>query len=241
MEVAERILFVDTETTGLDPRAGHRLIEVAAVESINRKLTGRVFHHLVNPGRDIDPGATAVHGMSAEDLVGKPRFAEIADEFIEFVKGATVVIHNAAFDLGFLDSELTRARGMTTAALELTVIDSLLMAREQFPGKRNSLDALCDRLGVDNSARNVHGAVLDSRLLAEVYFALTRGQAVLGMDAALASDAVVNETLSMEPFSGALVALDVPESALIMHRAFLDSLGANAKPWDSTPEVRFAG
>jgi DNA polymerase III subunit epsilon len=231
MEVTERILFVDTETTGLDPRAGHRLIEVAAVESINRKLTGRVFHHLVNPGRDIDPGATAVHGMSSEDLIGKPKFAEIVDEFIDFVKGATVVIHNAPFDLGFLNAELTRARGFTTQALELTVIDSLLLAREQFPGKRNSLDALCDRLGVDNSARNVHGAVLDSRLLAEVYFALTRGQGVLGMDEVVGVDEMSQNAPLLEPFTGTLIPLDIPEKARAAHTAWLADAGANTKSW----------
>jgi DNA polymerase III subunit epsilon len=231
MEVTERILFVDTETTGLDPRAGHRLIEVAAVESINRKLTGRVFHHLVNPGRDIDPGATAVHGMSSEDLIGKPKFAEIVDGFIDFVKGATVVIHNAPFDLGFLNAELTRARGFTTQALELTVIDSLLLAREQFPGKRNSLDALCDRLGVDNSARNVHGAVLDSRLLAEVYFALTRGQGVLGMDEVVGVDEMSQNAPLLEPFTGTLIPLDIPEKARAAHTAWLADAGANTKSW----------
>jgi DNA polymerase III subunit epsilon len=231
MEVTERILFVDTETTGLDPRAGHRLIEVAAVESINRKLTGRVFHHLVNPGRDIDPGATAVHGMSSEDLIGKPKFAEIVDGFIDFVKGATVVIHNAPFDLGFLNAELTRARGFTTQALELTVIDSLLLAREQFPGKRNSLDALCDRLGVDNSARNVHGAVLDSRLLAEVYFALTRGQGVLGMDEVVGVDEMSQNAPLLEPFTGILTPLDIPEKARAAHTAWLADAGANTKSW----------
>jgi DNA polymerase III subunit epsilon len=231
MEVTERILFVDTETTGLEPRAGHRLIEVAAVESINRKLTGRVFHHLVNPGRDIDPGATAVHGMSSEDLIGKPKFAEIVDEFIDFVKGATVVIHNAPFDLGFLNAELTRARGFTTQALELTVIDSLLLAREQFPGKRNSLDALCDRLGVDNSARNVHGAVLDSRLLAEVYFALTRGQGVLGMDEVVGVDEMSQNAPLLEPFTGTLIPLDIPEKARAAHTAWLADAGANTKSW----------
>jgi DNA polymerase III subunit epsilon len=231
MEVADRILFLDTETTGLDPRAGHRLIEVAAVESVNRKLTGRVFHHLVNPGRDIDAGATAVHGMTAEDLVGKPKFIEIVDEFIEFVKGSTVVIHNAAFDLGFLNAELTRARGITSLALDLTVIDSLLMAREQFPGKRNSLDALCDRLGVDNSARNVHGAVLDSRLLAEVYFGLTRGQAVLGMEEIAVKSNEVEQIQHTQPFTGTLEKLEVPERLRAAHLEWLSTAGASTASW----------
>jgi DNA polymerase III subunit epsilon len=236
MEVAERILFLDTETTGLDPRAGHRLIEIAAVESVNRKLTGRVFHHLVNPGRDIDPGATAVHGLTAEDLVDKPKFADIVDEFIEFVKGATVVIHNAAFDLGFLNAELTRARGITSQALQLTVIDSLLMAREQFPGKRNSLDALCDRLGVDNTARNVHGAVLDSRLLAEVYFGLTRGQAVLGMEDVAVEKSEAAHVHMPQPVTGTLAILEVPDSAREAHMAWLASVGASANLWEAAAQ-----
>jgi DNA polymerase III subunit epsilon len=232
MEAAERILFLDTETTGLDPRAGHRLIEVAAVEAINRKLTGRVLNHLVNPEREIDAAATAVHGLTADDLVSKPRFADIVDELIEFIRGATVVIHNAAFDLGFLDSELVRARRPDTKKLGLTVIDSLLLAREQFPGKRNSLDALCDRLGVDNTSRNVHGALLDSRLLAEVYFGLTRGQAVLGMDDLAAPKLSNIASVSIEPFTGELAVLSVPESALAAHRAWVASLGSAAKAWD---------
>jgi DNA polymerase III subunit epsilon len=234
MEVIERILFVDTETTGLDPKLGHRLIEVAAVEAINRRLTGKVLHQRVNPEREIDAGASAVHGMTLEDLVGKPRFGEIADEFIEFVRGSVVVIHNAAFDLGFLDSELTRARKPDTKALGLTVIDSLMLAREQFPGKRNSLDALCDRLGVDNSARNVHGALLDCRLLAEVYFALTRGQASLGMDDNADADRAQAAQLlahNTERFTGKLVALGVPDASLVAHSAWVESMGASAKPW----------
>jgi DNA polymerase III subunit epsilon len=231
MEVAERILFLDTETTGLDARAGHRLIEVAAVEAINRKLTGRVFNYLINPERDIDAAATAVHGLTAEDLLSKPRFSEIADEFLEFIRGATVVIHNATFDLSFIDSELARARRPGTKQLELTVIDSLQLARAQFPGKRNSLDALCDRLGVDNTARNVHGALLDSRLLAEVYFGLTRGQAVLGMDEPVAQKSADTSLPAPQPFSGELIALIVPPAAVAAHEAWLKSNSIESGMW----------
>ena len=183
MEVRERLVFLDTETTGLDPRLGHRIIEVAAVEAIGRELTGNQLHCYLDPEREIDAGATAVHGLSWDDLRGKPKFASIADELLRFISGARVVIHNAAFDISFIDQELARLRQPPVSKREILITDSLLMAREKFPGKRNSLDALCDRLGVDNSHRNLHGALLDARLLAEVFFALTRGQGTLEIDA----------------------------------------------------------
>ena len=183
MEVRERLVFLDTETTGLDPRLGHRIIEVAAVEAIGRELTGNQLHHYLDPEREIDAGATAVHGFSWDDLRGKPKFGSIADELLAFMSGARVVIHNAAFDISFIDQELARLRQPPVSKREIVVTDSLLLAREKFPGKRNSLDALCDRLGVDNSHRNLHGALLDARLLAEVFFALTRGQGTLEIDA----------------------------------------------------------
>ncbi len=182
MEARERLVFLDTETTGLDPRLGHRIIEVAAVEAIGRELTGNQLHHYLDPEREIDAGATAVHGFSWDDLRGKPKFISIADELLKFMSGARVVIHNAAFDISFIDQELARLRQPPVSKREIVVTDSLLLAREKFPGKRNSLDALCDRLGVDNSHRNLHGALLDARLLAEVFFALTRGQGMLEID-----------------------------------------------------------
>jgi DNA polymerase-3 subunit epsilon len=182
MEVLERLVFLDTETTGLDPKLGHRIIEVAAVEAMGRELTGKQLHWYLDPEREIDPGATAVHGLSWDDLRGKPKFATIADEMLRFMVGARVIIHNAPFDVAFIDQELARLRQPPIARREVTITDSLLLAREKFPGKRNSLDALCDRLGVDNSHRNLHGALLDARLLAEVYFALTRGQSMLEID-----------------------------------------------------------
>jgi DNA polymerase III subunit epsilon len=231
MAAVERILFVDTETTGLDPKTGHRLVEIAAVESIDRKLTGRNFNYFLNPERDIDAAASAVHGLTIDDLLDKPKFKDIADEFIEFVRGATVVIHNAAFDIGFIEAELRRAKRGTVAALNLTVVDSLLVARERFPGKRNSLDALCDRLGVDNSARNVHGALLDSRLLADVYFALTRGQGELGMNepAMPQSAPQLDSTLSVT--TAELFAMTVPPSAQQAHAGWLAENPASANRW----------
>ena len=176
MEALERIVFLDTETTGLDPRLGHRIIEVAAVEVIGRQVTGAAIHFFVDPERDIDAGATAVHGFTWDDLRGKPQFGAIVDSVVKFLADSRVVIHNAAFDVSFLDSEMARLRLPPMASRECSVEDSLALARKKYPGKRNSLDALCDRLGVDNSQRNLHGALLDARLLADVYLAMTRGQ-----------------------------------------------------------------
>ncbi|TAG01639.1 MAG: DNA polymerase III subunit epsilon [Betaproteobacteria bacterium] len=231
MAAVERILFVDTETTGLDPKTGHRLVEIAAVESVDRKLTGRNFNYFLNPERDIDAAASAVHGLTIEDLLDKPKFKDIADEFIEFVRGATVVIHNAAFDIGFIEAELRRAKRGTVAALNLTVIDSLMLARERFPGKRNSLDALCDRLGVDNSARNVHGALLDSRLLADVYFALTRGQGELGMDEPVSPQSAQQLDAALSASNAELFALAMPPSAQQAHAGWLAENPSSASRW----------
>ena len=181
MEALERLVFLDTETTGLEARLGHRIIEIAAVEACGRELSGRCLHYYIDPEREIDPGATAVHGLTWDDLRGKPKFSGVAEELAAFLGDARVVIHNAPFDVGFLDQEWIRMRQAPTARRPFVVVDSLVMAKEKYPGKRNSLDALCDRLGVDNSHRNLHGALLDARLLAEVYFAMTRGQGTLEM------------------------------------------------------------
>jgi DNA polymerase III subunit epsilon len=182
-----RHLILDTETTGLDPKQGHRIIEIAAVEVVDRRLTGRSVHYYVNPEREIDLGATDVHGLTWETLRDKPRFADIAAELVEFARGAHWVIHNAPFDLAFLDAELERLALPSTAGICECVIDTLALAREQFPGKKNGLDALCERFGVDNAQRTLHGALLDARLLAEVYLAMTRGQESLIIDLAPAS------------------------------------------------------
>ena len=171
-----RQVVLDTETTGLSASEGHRIIEIGCLEIVNRRLTGRTLHLYLNPEREIDEAATEVHGMTWDDLRDKPRFAEVADQLLAFVDGAQVLIHNAAFDLSFLDAELARVGGGRFRASCAGVLDTLLMARELHPGKRNSLDALCDRYGVSNSHRALHGALLDSELLAEVYLAMTRGQ-----------------------------------------------------------------
>lgn len=178
-----RQIILDTETTGLEVQRGHRVIEIGCVELVQRRPTGRTFHHYLNPDRAIDEGARAVTGISDQFLLDKPRFADIAAEFLEFIDGAEVIAHNAAFDVGFLDAELSRI-GVANPRLSerATVLDTLALAREKYPGQRNSLDALCKRLGIDNSHRGTHGALLDANLLADVYLALTSGQGHLGFD-----------------------------------------------------------
>ena len=177
-----RQIILDTETTGLNPKSGDRIIEIGCVEMVNRRLTGNNFHHYINPERDSDPGALAVHGLATEFLSDKPKFADIADSLCEFVQDAEIIIHNAPFDTGFLDAEFERVGKSSFAAYVRRVIDTLVQAKELFPGKRNSLDALCDRYGVSNAHRTLHGALLDAELLAEVYLAMTRGQDSLTMD-----------------------------------------------------------
>jgi len=183
-----RQIVLDTETTGLEPQLGHRIIEVGCVELINRRHTGRTFHRYINPERDIDEGALAVHGISRADLEREPRFAEIVEELLAFISDAELVIHNAAFDVAFLDAELARLQGTrrTVGAL-CRVLDSLALARSMHPGQRNSLDALCKRYGVDNSRRELHGALLDARILADVYLAMTGGQSALALGETAAS------------------------------------------------------
>ena len=179
-----RYIILDTETTGLDPKLGHRVIEVAGVELAGRQITGRYFHQYLNPDREIDAGAAEVHGLTWEALKDKPRFVDIVDEFLEFVDGAELVIHNAAFDIAFLDAEMIKLGRRSIAGHCCGVTDTLRLAREQFPGKRNSLDALCERFGIANAHRTLHGALLDARLLGEVYLAMTRGQESLVIDVA---------------------------------------------------------
>ena len=178
-----RQIILDTETTGLDPVRGHRIIEVGCVEMVNRRFTGNNFHHYLNPERDSDEAALEVHGLTREFLADKPKFAEIGRDLVEFVKDAEIIIHNAPFDLAFLDAELTRLKLPKFREHVAGVTDSLVMAKEAHPGKRNNLNALCERYGISNAQRTLHGALLDSTLLAEVYLAMTRGQDGLMMDA----------------------------------------------------------
>lgn len=177
-----RQIILDTETTGLNSKSGDRIIEIGCVEMLNRRLTGNNFHYYLNPERDSDPGALAVHGLTTEFLRDKPKFADIAEAFCRFVQDAEIIIHNASFDVGFIDAELERL-GMPVFYTKVTKItDTLAQAKELHPGKRNSLDALCERYGISNAHRSLHGALLDSELLAEVYLAMTRGQDSLTMD-----------------------------------------------------------
>ena len=175
-----RQVVLDTETTGLEVQRGHRLIEIGCIELAERRPTGNRFHVYLNPDRAIDEGARAVTGISDEFLADKKRFGEVAREFLDFIRGAEIIAHNAEFDVGFIDNELGLAGDLGKLADHATVLDSLALAREKFPGQRNSLDALCRRLGVDNSHRELHGALLDAQLLAEVYLAMTAGQGLLG-------------------------------------------------------------
>ena len=176
-----RQIVLDTETTGLDPKQGHRIIEIGCVEIENRRLTGRNFHCYLNPDRDIDTAAIEVHGLTRQFLSDKPRFKQIEDEFLEFVTGTELIIHNAPFDIGFLDSELTLFSSSNQSINSIcNVLDTLILAREN-PGQRNNLDALCKRYGVDNTLRDLHGALLDAEILADVYLVMTSGQSSLSL------------------------------------------------------------
>ena len=231
MEVLERLVFLDTETTGLDPRLGHRIIEVAAIEAIGRDLTGKYLHFYVDPEREIDAAATAVHGFSWDDLRGKAKFSSIADELMAFLIGARVVIHNATFDVSFLDQELARLRRPPMSKRDVTITDSLALAKEKFPGKRNSLDALCDRLGVDNSQRNLHGALLDAKLLAEVYFSLTRGQGVLEMPIQESEKAVaaIDYVLDGPAEVHAVIEVLVSDDVVAAHQQYTERLAEQSR------------
>ena len=179
-----RQIVLDTETTGLETSQGHRIIEIGAVEMDKRRRTGRTYHVYLNPDREVDPGAVEIHGITNDFLADKPRFVDIADEFHEFINGADLVIHNAPFDVGFIDYELALLeRGLPAVADCCTVTDTLVMARSMHPGQRNTLDALCKRYEVDNSQRELHGALLDAEILSDLYLAMTGGQVTLSLDA----------------------------------------------------------
>jgi len=178
-----RQIVLDTETTGIDPNDGHRIIEIGCVELVERQLTGRNYHVYINPEREVEAEAITVHGITNEFLEDKPKFAEVANAFFEFIKGAELVIHNAAFDVGFMDAEFARLKPVRKTADHCGIVDSLAIARKKHPGQKNNLDALCKRYGVDNSNRDLHGALLDAEILADVYLLLTGGQTALSLDA----------------------------------------------------------
>lgn len=177
-----RQIVLDTETTGLDPKQGHRIIEIGCVEMIERRLTGNNFHQYLQPDRRIDPGAIEVHGITNEFLTDKPRYKDVIEDLMAYLEGAELIIHNAPFDVGFLDAEAARLSGWGSLDRYCTILDTLVMAREKHPGQRNSLDALCTRYDVDNAHREKHGALLDAEILADVYLAMTGGQKTLSLD-----------------------------------------------------------
>lgn len=222
-----RQIVLDTETTGLNPRTGDRVIEVGCVEIFNRKLTGNNFHRYINPERESDEAALAVHGLTTEFLSDKPKFHEIAEELRQFVQGAEVIIHNAPFDLGFLNHEFTRI-GMRPFVEHCSgVIDTLVNAKELHPGKRNSLDALCDRYEISNAHRKLHGALLDSELLADVYLAMTRGQNSLTMDVEVEA-ASLGDALDLVPL-GQIIVVAASGDELAAHDEVLTGLDKNVK------------
>ena len=220
-----RQVVLDTETTGLDPRQGHRIIEVAAIELNGRKVSERRFHRYLNPERDIDEGAAAVHGLTLDRLQDEPRFAEIAPALLEFIDGAELIIHNAPFDMGFLNAELTLA-GLST--LDNPVMDTLKFAKELHPGKKNNLNALCDRYLIDNSHRTLHGALLDTELLAEVYLAMTRGQESLLGEETSAEDGV-QFSANGEAICLSVRVLPASEEELALHQVQLADIEKASK------------
>ncbi len=224
-----RQIVLDTETTGLEWKKGNRVVEIGCVELLERRPTGRTYHQYIHPEREFEPGAQEVTGLTLDFLADKPRFAAVADEFLAFIDGAELVIHNAAFDVGFLDHELSLlGDGYGRIGDRAQVLDSLELARQRFPGQRNSLDALCRRLGVDNSHRQLHGALLDAQLLAEAYLALTAGQSEIGFGNPEAEQAVV-AVMSLP--SAALAPrprVRVADDELAAHAARLDAIRKKA-------------
>ena len=233
--MAARQIFLDTETTGLSARLGDRIVEIGCVELLSRQVTDKHFHQYLNPERDIDEGAAKVHGLTREFLADKPLFREVAKEFLDFVSGAELLIHNASFDVEFLDRELAAAGLGKLAKHVAGITDTLAMARELHPGKRNALDSLCERYAINNSHRTLHGALLDARLLAEVYLAMTRGQESLVIDLESAEDAAAS-TASID--ASKLTVLKATPEELAAHDAVLARLDAKVKGgsvWNRKP------
>ncbi len=235
-----RQIVLDTETTGLSPEAGHRIIEIGCVELDNRLYTGRTLHHYVNPDREIEAGAQDVHGITNEQVADKPRFSEIAAELREFIGGAELIIHNAPFDIAFLDAEYRLIEPAHGSVREWGgVLDTLVMARERYPGQANSLDALCKRLGVDNSGREYHGALLDAQLLADVYLRMTGGQVRLALESRKlrAVERQIDRRVTQK--HGPLPAVRVSDAEREAHRRRLESIRAHSGRclWDEIGEV----
>ncbi len=219
-----RQIVLDVETTGLETSAGHRIIEIGCVELLNRRPTGQKFHRYLNPEREIDAGALAVHGIDLARLQQAPKFADIAAELVGFIEGAELIIHNAPFDVGFLDAELARLPGGARTVAQLCrVLDTLALARSLHPGQRNSLDALCKRYSVDNARRELHGALLDAGILVDVYLAMTGGQSSLALDVAAATRVEQSEASTLARAMGIRLAMPAPtDDELRQHEAMLD-------------------
>jgi DNA polymerase-3 subunit epsilon len=228
--MSERQVVLDTETTGLELAQGHRIIEIGCVELVSRRVSANEFHHYLNPEREIDAGALAVHGITREFLLEKPRFADVASSLLDYLRGAELIIHNAEFDVGFLNSELARAGLAERVDTLCRVTDTWQLARKLHPGLKNSLDALCKRYGIDNSGRELHGARLDARLLAEVYLAMTGGQATLSLDRvdAAAGPAAGPGLADAGEEAGPLVVLAASEAELAAHRERLSAIAKKA-------------
>jgi DNA polymerase-3 subunit epsilon len=223
-----RQVVLDTETTGLNARHGDRIIEIGCVEILDRRISERVFHTYLNPEREVELGATRVHGLTREDLAAKPKFAEVAKDFLDFVAGAEVIIHNADFDVEFLDLELGRARLKAFKEHAGSITDTLFLSRELNPGRKASLDALCERYGVNNANRTLHGALLDARLLAECYLAMTRGQESLMMELETPAAAAAAHAALQIDISSLIVLPALPEE-VALHEQYLDGLDKEAK------------
>ena len=222
-----RHIFLDTETTGLNANQGHRIIEIAAIEIVNRRPTNNSFHFYLNPDRDIDPAAQEVHGITLDFLKDKPRFNEIASDFIEFIKEATLIIHNAPFDVGFINMELGLIEKPSVESIVVNIIDTLKIAKDMRPGQRNSLDALCRFYNIDNSQRSLHGALLDAQLLAEVYLAMTRGQENLMIDFQYKGSDHFGENNLNRPNN--LFVLKASDDELKSHEAYLSKMKSDKK------------
>jgi DNA polymerase-3 subunit epsilon len=222
-----RHIFLDTETTGLYANQGHRIIEIAAIEIVNRRPTNNSFHFYLNPDREIDPAAQEVHGITLDFLQDKPRFTEIASDFIKFIKDATLIIHNAPFDVGFINMEFGLIEKPPIEEAVANIIDTLKMAKDMRPGQRNSLDALCRFYNIDNSQRSLHGALLDAQLLAEVYLAMTRGQEDLMIDFQYNGSDVVGEKNAKRPTN--LFILKADDEELKKHEAYLSKMKGEKK------------
>jgi len=228
-----RQIVLDTETTGLEPRLGHRIIEIGCVEIVDRRITGNNYHQYINPEREIDEGAVEVHGITTAFLADKPLFKDVVDDFLNFIRGAELVIHNAPFDVGFIDHELSQIKQESNHVDNIcTVLDTLVLARKMHPGQKNNLDALCKRYDIDNSQRDLHGALLDAEILAETYLAMTGGQTTLSLGGESAQSDMNSQTIVSQPRT-----VNIKQGQLKVLRASGDELDAHEARLKSIDEM----